>query len=72
MNLDLKYQPLNLGRGFVDYPVPKFITDALISTASNSNCLLTQSTRGFVSTQSDIEINISCVAFETTCRDIPV
>lgn len=45
----MKYQPLNLGQGFTDYPVPKYITDALAATANSSNCLLNQYTRGFVS-----------------------
>lgn len=45
----MKYQPLNLGQGFTDYPVPQYITDALASTANSPNCLLNQYTRGFVS-----------------------
>lgn len=45
----MKYQPLNLGQGFADYPVPQYITDALAATANSSNCLLNQYTRGFVS-----------------------
>lgn len=45
----MAYQPLNLGQGFADYPVPKYITDALAATANNPNCLLNQYTRGFVS-----------------------
>lgn len=49
MLLAMKYQPLNLGQGFSDYPVPKYITDALAATANSPNCLLNQYTRGFVS-----------------------
>lgn len=49
IQLAMKYQPLNLGQGFTDYPVPKYITDALAATANSSNCLLNQYTRGFVS-----------------------
>lgn len=48
----MTYQPLNLGQGFADYPVPKYITDALSATANNPNCLLNQYTRGFVSLKS--------------------
>lgn len=44
----MKYQPVNLGQGFTDYPVPQYITDALATTANSSNCLLNQYTRGFV------------------------
>lgn len=47
----MTYQPLNLGQGFADYPVPKYITDALAATANNPNCLLNQYTRGFVSVE---------------------
>lgn len=46
--LAMKYQPLNLGQGFTDYPVPQYITDALAATAKNVNPLLNQYTRGFV------------------------
>lgn len=53
--LNAKYQPLNLGQGFQDYPVPKYITDALASTANSSNCLMNQYTRGFVSVLLSIE-----------------
>lgn len=49
MVLNLTYHPLNLGQGFQDYPVPKYITDALASTANSPNCLMNQYTRGFVS-----------------------
>lgn len=49
IKLAMTYQPLNLGQGFADYPVPKYITDALSATANNPNCLLNQYTRGFVS-----------------------
>lgn len=49
ITLAMKYQPLNLGQGFADYPVPQYITDALAATANNPNCLLNQYTRGFVS-----------------------
>lgn len=49
IQLFMKYQPLNLGQGFTDYPVPKYITDALAATANSPNCLLNQYTRGFVS-----------------------
>lgn len=49
VQLAMKYQPVNLGQGFTDYPVPQYITDALAATANNSNCLLNQYTRGFVS-----------------------
>lgn len=49
ITLAMTYQPLNLGQGFADYPVPQYITDALASTANNPNCLLNQYTRGFVS-----------------------
>lgn len=49
MQLAMKYQPVNLGQGFTDYPVPQYITDALAATANSSNCLLNQYTRGFVS-----------------------
>lgn len=45
----MKYQPINLGQGFTDYPVPQYITDALAATANSPNCLLNQYTRGFVS-----------------------
>lgn len=48
-HLAQQYQPLNLGQGFSDYPVPKYITDALAATASGPNPLLNQYTRGFVS-----------------------
>ncbi|XP_031632679.1 kynurenine--oxoglutarate transaminase 3-like [Contarinia nasturtii] len=47
IQLFLKYQPLNLGQGFTDYPVPQYITDALAATANSPNCLLNQYTRGF-------------------------
>ena len=45
IQLALQYKPLNLGQGFTDYPIPKYITDALI-TATN-NYMLNQYTRGF-------------------------
>lgn len=48
MVLNLTYHPLNLGQGFQDYPVPKYITDALATTANSPNCLMNQYTRGFV------------------------
>lgn len=47
--LALQYQPLNLGQGFTDYPVPQYITDALASVAKSPNPLIHQYTRGFVS-----------------------
>lgn len=49
----MQYQPLNLGQGFTDYPVPQYITDALAATAKNVNPLLNQYTRGFVSVRTD-------------------
>lgn len=49
MALNLTYNPLDLGQGFPDYPVPKYITNALESTANNPDHLLNQYTRGFVS-----------------------
>lgn len=60
IQLAMKYQPLNLGQGFTDYPVPKYITDALAATANSPNCLLNQYTRGFVSKCSIIQF---CDAF---------
>ncbi|XP_055310048.1 kynurenine aminotransferase-like [Sitodiplosis mosellana] len=47
IQLFMKYQPMNLGQGFTDYPVPQYITDALTATANSPNCLLNQYTRGF-------------------------
>lgn len=47
VQLFMKYQPINLGQGFTDYPVPQYITDALAATANSPNCLLNQYTRGF-------------------------
>lgn len=47
MQLAAKYQPINLGQGFTDYPVPQYITDALATAAKSPNPLLNQSTRGF-------------------------
>lgn len=44
----MEYQPLNLGQGFTDYPVPQYITDALAAATKNANPLLNQYTRGFV------------------------
>lgn len=49
MQLAAQYQPINLGQGFTDYPVPQYITDALATAAKSPNPLLNQSTRGFVS-----------------------
>lgn len=57
VQLSMKYQPINLGLGFADYPVPQYITDALVATASNPNYLLHQYTRGFVS----ILWNLLCI-----------
>lgn len=47
IELAIKHRPLNLGQGFCDYPVPKYVTDALISAAASTNPLLQQYTRGF-------------------------
>lgn len=60
----MKYQPLNLGQGFTDYPVPQYITDALASTASSSNCLLNQYTRGFVSALSGLTFLIRFLSID--------
>lgn len=43
----LEHKPLNLGQGFPDYHAPKYVTQALSETASSSNPLLNQYTRGF-------------------------
>lgn len=47
IKLAMEYQPLNLGQGFTDYPVPQYITDALVAATKNANPLLNQYTRGF-------------------------
>jgi len=47
IKLAMEYQPLNLGQGFTDYPVPQYITDALSAATKNANPLLNQYTRGF-------------------------
>lgn len=47
--LGIKYQPLSLAHGYPDFLGPKHITDALINVASNSDYMLNQYTRGFVS-----------------------
>lgn len=49
MQLSVKYQPLNLGQGYADFPAPQYITDALAATTTSPNCLLNQYTRVFVS-----------------------
>ena len=45
----LEYKPLNLGQGFPDYPPPDYVTKGLVDVLTDSNCLLNQYTRGFVS-----------------------
>lgn len=42
-----EYKPVNLGQGFTDYPVPKYITNILTQVAADDNFLLHQYTRGF-------------------------
>ncbi len=46
IELAIKYKPLNLGQGFCDYAVPKYVTDAFTAVGSG-NHLLHQYTRGF-------------------------
>uniref|UniRef100_A0A6P7FSF1 Kynurenine--oxoglutarate transaminase 3-like n=1 Tax=Diabrotica virgifera virgifera TaxID=50390 RepID=A0A6P7FSF1_DIAVI len=41
-----KYKPVNLGQGFQDYAVPKYITNGLAAVAVSPNPLLQQYTRG--------------------------
>jgi kynurenine---oxoglutarate transaminase / cysteine-S-conjugate beta-lyase / glutamine---phenylpyruvate transaminase len=45
----LKHKPLNLGQGFPDFAPPQHVTDALADVAKDSNVMLHQYTRGYVS-----------------------
>ncbi|GAB0090873.1 hypothetical protein DMENIID0001_056420 [Sergentomyia squamirostris] len=46
IQLALQHKPLNLGQGFPDYPPPSYVSEALL-TATSSNPMLMQYTRGF-------------------------
>ena len=53
IQLALEVKPLNLGQGFPDFAAPDNVRKALAAaTTSESNVLLNQYTRGFVSSLS--------------------
>lgn len=47
--MSIDYQPISLAHGFPDYPVPKYITDALASATQSPDDSLNQYARGYVS-----------------------
>jgi kynurenine--oxoglutarate transaminase/cysteine-S-conjugate beta-lyase/glutamine--phenylpyruvate transaminase len=49
IGLALKYKPLNLGQGFPDFHAPETVRKALADATLNTNPLLNQYTRSFVS-----------------------
>jgi len=62
IQLAQEYQPLNLGQGFPDFAAPDYVTKALSEVASGENVLLNQYTRGFVSFQVVVGMQVHTLA----------